>query len=106
MNPADIDIDIDGISPEDFKKYELVDVREDEEILEWPALAEHLCMPCSGFPLNKDVLDKNKPYLIFCAKGGRSHHVAELLQAEGYNAVSVNNGIASVNAYLEGLPKK
>ncbi len=103
MNPADIDID--SISPEDFKKYELVDVREDEEIQEWPALAEHLCMPSSGFPFNKDVLNKDKPYLIFCAKGGRSHHVAELLQAEGYNAVSVNNGIASVNAYLKGLPQ-
>ncbi len=105
MNPADIDIDIDSISPEDFKKYELVDVREDEEVQELPALAEHLCMPCSEFPLNKDVLSKDKSYLIFCAKGGRSHHVAELLQAEGYNAVSVNNGIASVNAYLEGLPQ-
>ncbi|MDO8675488.1 MAG: rhodanese-like domain-containing protein [Candidatus Omnitrophota bacterium] len=105
MNPADIDIDIHSISPEDFKKYALVDVREDEEIREWPAQAEHLCMPCSGFPLNKDVLSKDTSYLIFCAKGGRSHHVAELLQAEGYNAVSVNNGIASVNAYLEGLPK-
>ena len=105
MNPADIDIDIHDISQEDFKKYALVDVREDEEIQEWPALAEHLCMPCSKFPLNKDVLSKDKSYLIFCAKGGRSHHVAELLQAEGYNAVSVNNGIASVNAYLEGLPR-
>lgn len=105
MNPADIDIDIHDISPEDFKKYELVDVREDEETQECPAQAEHLCMPCSEFPFNKEILNKNKPYLIFCAKGGRSHHVAELLQAEGYNAVSVNNGIASVNAYLQGLPK-
>ena len=105
MKPAKIDIDIHSISPEDFKKYKLVDVREDEEIREWPAQAEHLCMPCSGFPFNKEVLNKNKSYLIFCAKGGRSHRVAELLQAEGYNAVSVNNGIASVNAYLEGLSR-
>ena len=48
-----------------------------------------------------DSFNKNDNYLIFCAMGGRSHHLAEILSQQGYTAYSVNNGIDSVNAYLK-----
>ncbi len=103
MKPNEIDIDIHSIAPEDLKKYELIDIRESEEIDEWPPLQNCRHIPFSQFPLNKDEFNKNTSYLLFCAKGGRSHFMAEVLILEGYKALSVNNGIASVNSYLKKL---
>ena len=101
MNP--IDIDIHSLKEKDFKNYELIDIREEDEIEDWPPLKPCQHIPFSDFPLNKNEFDKNKSYLLFCAKGGRSHFMAEVLIKEGYQALSVNNGIASVNAYLKTL---
>ncbi len=98
-----IDIDIHNLSQEDLKNYELIDIREEEEIEEWPPLQECRHVPFSQFPYNKEELDKNKSYLLFCAKGGRSHFMAEALVKEGYKALSVNGGIASLNSYLKKL---
>ena len=96
-----IDIDINSITKEDFKNHELVDIREQEELDNWPSLIACPHVPMSQFPNNKDFFDKNKSYLLFCAKGGRSHYLADILTKEGYKAASINNGISSVNAYLE-----
>src|SRR2546423_1800058 len=81
----------------------IADTPDATEIEEWPPTKPCRQVPFSQFPFNKDDLDKNKSYLIFCAKGGRSHFMAEVLVNEGYRALSVNNGIASVNAYLKKL---
>ena len=62
-----IDIDIHSISKEDLKNYELIDIREQEEIDEWPPLKSCRHVPFSEFPANKDQLDKNKSNLLFCA---------------------------------------
>jgi len=99
MNP--IDIDIHSLSEADLKKYKLIDIREESELLDWPCLVACPHVPMSGFPQNMDRFNKKDQYLIFCAKGGRSHHLAEILTGEGYKAFSVNNGITSVNAYLK-----
>jgi rhodanese-related sulfurtransferase len=98
-----IDIDIHTIAKEDLKNYELIDIREAQEIDEWPPLVPCRHVPLSQFPLNKDAFDKNTSYLLYCAKGGRSHYLAEILISEGYKAQSVNNGIASLNSYLKKL---
>ncbi len=110
MKPTNIDCDIHSISAADLKNYELIDVRETDEINDWPLLKTCLLagrpcrhVPFSKFPLNKDEFDKNKSYLLFCAKGGRSHFMATALTKEGYRAFSVNNGIASLNAYLKEI---
>lgn len=103
MKPTEIDINIHSINPEDLKQYELIDIREPQEIEEWPPLKPCRQIPFSQFPLNKDAFDKKKSYLLFCAKGGRSHFMAEVLLQEGVNALSVNHGIASVNNYLKNL---
>lgn len=98
-----IDIDIHSLTKEDLKKYELIDIREPQEIEEWPPLRSCRHVPFSQFPFNKAEFDKNKSYLLFCAKGGRSHYMADALTQEGYKALSVNNGIASLNSYLKNL---
>ena len=101
MNP--IDIDIHSIKEDDLKNYELIDIRETEEIQDCPPLKPCRHVPFSDFPSNKEEFDKNKSYLLFCAAGGRSHFMAEELTKEGYQTLSVNNGIASLNIYLKKL---
>ncbi len=103
MNFKNIDIDIHSIKKDDLNNYELIDIREADEIKDWPPLRPCRHVPFSRFPFNKNEFDKNKVYLIFCARGGRSHAMAEALAKEDYKALSVNNGIASVNAYLKKL---
>ena len=98
-----IDIDIHRIDPSELKNYELIDIRESEEIEDLPPLRPCRHVPFSEFPFNKDSFDKQKSYLLCCAKGGRSHFMAEALTKEGYKAQSINNGIASLNSYLRTL---
>ncbi len=105
MNPNEIDVNIQDIDPKEFRDYTLVDVREDDEVHAEPALGQYIHLPCSRFMMDCGTLPKNGHYLIFCAKGGRSYRVAEILREQGYTSVfSVNNGIASVNAYLKKNP--
>ena len=103
MKPNTIDIDIHSIAKDDLKNYELIDIREENEIEECPPLQQCRHVPFSQFPFNKDELDKNQSYLIFCARGGRSHLMTEALVSEGYKALSINNGIVSLNSYLKQL---
>jgi rhodanese-related sulfurtransferase len=103
MKPIEIDIDIHTLTPSEFKDHELIDIREPQEIEEWPSLQECRHIAFSEFPLNLGQFDKKRSYLLFCAKGVRSHFMAQAMTQEGYKAVSVNNGIASVNAYLKKI---
>ena len=105
MNLQEIDVNIQDISPKEFSDYTLVDVREDDEVRAIPAQTHYIHLPCSRFMMENTVLNKDGHYLIFCAAGGRSHRVAEILREEGFtNVFSVNNGIGAVNAYLKQLP--
>ena len=98
-----IDIDIHCIDTADLKNYELIDTRETEEIEDLPPLRPCRHVPFSEFPLNKESFDKQKSYLLCCARGGRSHFMAEALVKDGYKAQSINNGIISLNSYLKAL---
>jgi rhodanese-related sulfurtransferase len=103
MTPTEVDINIHSINEKDLKNYEMIDIRETQEIAEWPPLKTCKHIPFSQFPLNKDQFDKNKTYLLFCAKGSRSHFMAEELLKDGYKVFSINHGIPSVNSYLKKL---
>ncbi len=98
-----IDVDIDSLRVSDFQDYNLIDIREHEEILDYPSVLPCPHIPFSGFPDNIHEFDKSEKYLLFCAMGGRSHYMAEALRQMGVEALSVNNGIASVNAYLKKI---
>ena len=103
MTPTEVDINIHSIKAPDLNNYELIDIREVDEITNWPPLKPCRHVPFSQFPMNLDAFDKKKSYLLFCAKGGRSHFMAEAMVLEGYRALSINHGIASVNSYLKNL---
>jgi rhodanese-related sulfurtransferase len=103
-----IDIDINSIPPAEFKKYKLVDVREDQELAHDPSLIECAHVPLSKAPDNFTFFNnKEETYLIFCHMGGRSHQLADYLTSQGYKALSVNYGVGALNNYLSqhGLAK-
>jgi rhodanese-related sulfurtransferase len=96
-----IDVNIGSLSPEEFKKYKLIDIREPQEYAQLPALTDQVeYIPFSQFPANADAFKKGESYLLVCAMGGRSHYMAEALEYQGIKALSVNYGISSLNAYL------
>ena len=100
-----IDINVSSLSPAEFKTYTLVDIREPMEYMDQPALIENVeYIPFAQYPLNINQFDKNESYLLFCAAGGRSHHMAEHLNAQGFKALSVIAGIGALNHYLSQLP--
>ena len=97
-----IDIDIHSLSVDEFKKYKLVDVREPEECDANPPISDKVdFIPLSEIETKLDFFNKDNAYLLYCAMGGRSHYLAEVLESKGIKALSVNNGIDSVNAYLK-----
>ncbi len=99
-----IDIDISTLTPQEFKQYKLVDIREPNEYATLPAATDNIAyIPFAEFPHNINQFNANDNYLLVCAMGGRSHHMAEYLNHQGINAVSVNFGINAVNAYLSKL---
>ena len=70
--------------------------------MDYPALTKNLnLMPLSELENKLEFFKKDQAYLIFCAVGGRSHYLAQILNDRGIKALSVNNGIAAVNAYLK-----
>lgn len=100
-----IDINISSLSPDEFKKYKLIDIREPGEYATLPALTKKVAyIPFSLYPSNIDQFKKDESYLIFCAMGGRSHQMAAHLNNQGIKALSIVAGIEAVNHYLSNLP--
>jgi len=103
-NPLDsIDITIKNIPREEFSKYQLLDIREPDERHVEPVISRDCkAFPFSTFGQDSFPFEKDRKYLIFCAQGGRSRRMVEVLREQGVaNTFSVVNGIASVNAYLK-----
>ncbi len=97
-----IDLDIDSLSPDQFKKFQAVDIREPEECEAFAPRTKNIAfIPLSQADKKMDYFKTNHSYLLVCAKGGRSHYLAEILQSKGIHALSVNHGMASFNQYLE-----
>lgn len=97
-----IDIDINSLSKEEFQKYKLIDIREPHEYAITPASTDNVTyIPFTQFPHNIENFNKNEQYLLFCAAGMRSHHMAAYLAQEGYQALSILYGVGAVNSYLE-----
>ena len=93
-----IDIDIQSLSPDEFQKYKLVDIREPNECDAYPPISNKVdFIPLSVIQTKLDYFNKDHAYLIYCAKGGRSHYLAEILNDQGVKALSINNGIDSLN---------
>src|SRR6478672_4360472 len=74
------------------EKFELVDVREDEEVAEGmiPG-AKHIRM--MEIPANLDYFDRNKEYTIICRSGSRSENVCYYLRDQGYKVRNMVGGM-------------
>ena len=100
-----IDITIKNIPREEFSKYQLLDIREDDERQVEPVISRDCkTFPFSTFGKDSFLFERDRKYLIFCGKGGRSRRMVETLREQGVtNTFSVVNGIASVNSYLKNF---
>lgn len=97
-----IDLDIHSLDPAKFKEFKAVDIREAEETENFAPLTKDIdFVPLSQIQEKMSYFEKNNSYLLVCAKGGRSHYLAEILQSQGIHALSVNNGMAAFNKYLK-----
>lgn len=84
-----------NVSAEEFKKQIdskkgiLIDLRTTDEIKTKGKIPDALQIDFLAKDSEKEIekLDKNKPYLIYCAGGGRSEECAELMQKSGFKEV-------------------
>lgn len=99
---TNIDLDIHSLDPKKFTEFKAVDIREPEETLAFAPLTKNIdFIPLSQLQEKLSHFTKDNSYLLVCAKGGRSHYLAEILQSQGIHALSVNNGMAAFNKYLK-----
>jgi phage shock protein E len=57
-------------------------------------------IPFQAIDQKMDVLDKNKPVIVYCAMGGRSNIAASKLKAKGFKVVNAV-GIGSMKKHLK-----
>ncbi len=74
------------------KKYELIDVREIEEV-NICAIKESKHIPMNTIPESIDQLPTDKVYAIICHSGMRSLNVTHYLKNKGFKAYNVVGGI-------------
>jgi len=75
---------------------QLVDVRADHE---WEAgrIAGATHMPLPELPQRIDDLDKDRPVVVYCRGGNRSSMATAALDASGFEAVKLSEGIVGWN---------
>ena len=98
------EIGIEDVTEYQAQGYGLLDVREYEEY-EQGTLPDAVNIPrgmieaaCdANYPSHKsEMLDRDHPWLILCATGGRSAMVADVMQQMGFtNVKNINGGIAA-----------
>jgi rhodanese-related sulfurtransferase len=91
--------EIKTITPEDLEKkleagekLELVDVRENEEVVYGmiPG-AKHIRM--GDIPAHLDYFDKDKEYIFICRSSARSGNVCHYMQEQGYKVRNMVGGM-------------
>ncbi|MDZ8119356.1 rhodanese-like domain-containing protein [Pontiella agarivorans] len=82
--PEAIDVVIDEINLADF---EVIDIREPDEVAKEPLPCEHQHIPMNDLLGNPSVIDKEKAYLLVCAAGVRTNYTANAFRSAGYSKV-------------------
>ncbi|MGJ7912890.1 rhodanese-like domain-containing protein [Neobacillus sp. LXY-1] len=82
------------------EKLELIDVREDEEVVEGmiPG-AKHIRM--GDIPAHLDYFNKDKEYIFICRSSRRSENVCYYLQEQGFKVRNMIGGILAWNGKVE-----
>ena len=98
------------ITPEEIKeklekgeKLNLIDVREEEEVLQG-MIPEAKHIPMGEIPDSLDQLDKQKEYIFICRSGRRSENVCRYLQEQGYKVRNMIGGMLAWSGEVK--PKK
>jgi len=95
LSPYEITVQSDDTRDNLLRRYQWVDVREEEERYALPLPeAEHL--PFSGLEDAPFSWPLDAPLLIICARGQRSRIAAQKLRAKGYMAYSLKDGIGQL----------
>nr|WP_213019633.1 rhodanese-like domain-containing protein [Bacillus pumilus] len=71
---------------------QLVDVREDEEVVEG-MIPEAVHIRMGDIPEKLDAFDQTQEYYIICRSGKRSENVCYFLEDQGYQATNVVGGM-------------
>ncbi len=85
------EIDIDQVAAALESGAALIDVREPDEYVEGHVPGA-LNVPMSVLGSRIDELDRSEPVHVICASGNRSSAMADLLVAQGFDAVNVRGG--------------
>ena len=95
------EIDVDELEHRLAAGARLVDVREPDEY-EQVRVPGGILVPLQSVPERLGEVPSDGTFYVICAKGGRSRAAAEILRAEGRDAVNVAGG---TTAWVEaGLP--
>ncbi|MCX6815748.1 MAG: rhodanese-like domain-containing protein [Candidatus Aenigmarchaeota archaeon] len=82
------------------KKIVLLDVREDYE-RNMASIHGSIHIPVSDLKKRMNELDKKSEIVAFCHHGVRSRNAAQMLRVAGFNAKSMNGGIAEWSAKID-----
>ncbi len=94
-----MDQQVKEISPEDVQakleqgeQLQLIDVR---ELDEWNAghIPQAKLISLGLLPYQLDMLDKERPLIMVCRSGARSHRACEYLQELGYDVTNMAGGM-------------
>src|SRR3982751_5670570 len=99
--------EIQTITPEELEKkleagekLELVDVRENEEVVFGMVPgAKHIRM--GDIPANLDYFDKDKEYIFICRSSARSANVCYYLEEQGYKVRNMVGGMLDWRGKVE-----
>ena len=82
--PDAIDVTIDEITLSD---YEVIDIREPDEVAAAPLPCEHRHIPMNDLIGNPSSIDKDRAVLLVCAAGVRTNYTANAFRSAGYSKV-------------------
>ena len=82
--PAPVEVTIDEICLSD---YQVIDIREPDEVAAAPLPCNHLHIPMNDLLNNPTLIDKGKACLLVCAAGVRTQYTANAFRAAGYEKV-------------------
>jgi adenylyltransferase/sulfurtransferase len=93
---AEFEIDVASLEAAAQRGFELIDIRNADELARKPAAARHIAMP--ALLANPQLLSASARYLLICASGKRSLATARELRRQGLAVWSLAGGLQRLGA--------